>query len=82
MKIKNKRLRLMRIGIYVFDIISWGIYGLSAYILKVLYSIQIAVLGGIAVYIIGSIIRKYMAIKPYNNYVDYLNSMEKNNIKI
>ena len=72
----------MKIARWFFDVVSWIVYGLGAYILKVIYSIEIAIIGSILMYIIGIVFRVFLIDRPINNMVDFVNEIEKNNLEV
>ena len=79
-EIKHPRLRIMRIGIYLFDIVSWIIYFLATNILRSMLTLfeTIALMMIIAVF--GILMRNQLCIKPYNNTVNLINLEKENKI--
>ena len=73
-EVEHPRLRIMRIGVYLFDIISWIIYFLATNILRSIFTLFETIALVIIIVIFGILMRNQLCIKPYNYTVDLINS--------
>jgi len=73
----RKEMIKWKIGRWVFDIVSFGIYFLTVVFFTQEYNISIGILSSIAMFLfINELVRKHFLVKPYNTQVDIVNSIE------
>lgn len=80
-KIKNKKLRITRIGVYLFDLLSFVSYFLIANILKGMFAIVETIIILVLIIVAGLFLRNFLIVKLYNSSVDYVNTLEKDNVE-
>lgn len=78
----DKKLKIMKIQVYLFDGLSFIIYFLISNILRGMYDITTMIFSMFGLIICGIVFRNFLVVKPYNNMVDYVNELEKNKLEV
>ena len=67
----------MKIGVWSADLILFAIYFFTANILKYTFGTIKTIIIMFFLIILGYFLRNQFIVKPYNNYVDFVNKLEE-----